>query len=221
MHRHVSRVLQGQLGVGAGVDSAVANTITLVLPPHEEVVVLIDRDDDKSVCILQLYSSCAARLKTVTTQQEASYPSRTASLHRVTVFMAPPPPGYQLIILTAARGRGMYSTDSVINRREGETAPLVTEAPGASSMALYHSICQQQVQTKHWTALFHGSPRWPAQTRDAEERLLTAEIGREAAVTWSCSIVELHPEWRIRSTILLRPCNAVLVLSSSWRPRAG
>ena len=67
----------------------------------------------------------------------------------------------------------------------------------------------------HWTALFHGSPRWPAQTGDAEERLLTAEIGREAAVTWSCSIVELHPE------SLIWPCNAVLVLSSSWRPRAG
>ena len=48
VHRHASRVLHGQLGVGAGVDSAVANTITQVLPPHEEVVVLIDRDDDKS-----------------------------------------------------------------------------------------------------------------------------------------------------------------------------
>ena len=64
MHRHVSRYLRGQLGVGADVDSAVVDTITLmVLPPPEEVVVLIDRDDDKSVCILQLYSRFAARLE--------------------------------------------------------------------------------------------------------------------------------------------------------------
>ena len=32
---------------------------------------LIDRDDDKSVCILQLYSRFAARLSNVTIQQEA------------------------------------------------------------------------------------------------------------------------------------------------------
>ena len=130
----------------------------------------------------------------------------------------PPPPGYHTDCRRWTRNVFYRLRHQKVR---GEKAPLVTAALGASGVALYHSICQQQVQTKHWTAPFHGSPRWPALTGDAEERLLKAEIGREAAVTWSSSIVELHPEWRIRSTIHIWPCNAVLVLSSSWRPRAG
>ena len=66
----------------------------------KSVVVLIDRDDDKPVCILQFYSRFAARLRNVTTQQEVwsvvfkpdSKPPPGRSLHgillrRVAVLM--------------------------------------------------------------------------------------------------------------------------------------
>jgi hypothetical protein len=98
------------------------------------------------------------------------------------------PPGRSLHgILTAAGGRGMYSTDSIINRREGERAPPVTEALGAPGVAFEHSICQQQVQAKHWNGRVYFTAHrdgLAGQTGEyAEERFLK-----------SSSLVELHPE---------------------------